>query len=393
MNIIATILKDNASNKQWLSMTALFIGFFLLLLSIQLYINVSEILNGKQQKQDQYDYLVINKVITNSMMGDNSKSYFTEGEINDFKSIHSIQEFAPIVSNQFPIAASTTGDLGFYTQLFFESVPENYLDIKPTTWQWNEGDKTVPIILSSDFLNLYNFGFALSQGLPQLSEESIQALSFELTIGQAPNTEVYRAEIAGFSQRYSSVLVPLSFMKYANQKFGDNKPQHTSRIILQTKEADDPALAQYLKTNNYSTQNEKLKMSKIKSVVQLVFGSVGLLGLFVTSLAFFLMSLYLELKITRSSHKLHLLSILGYKPSILHHHFTHSILKSIALLILCSLVLLSFIQFGIHFLLLKMSIESSLFIHWITFAFALILFFVIYSIFKNTVKKLIQVYY
>jgi hypothetical protein len=393
MNIIATILKDNASNKQWLSMTALFIGFFLLLLSIQLYINVSEILNGKQQKQDQYDYLVINKVITNSMMGDNSKSYFTEGEINDFKSIRSIQEFAPIVSNQFPIAASTTGDLGFYTQLFFESVPENYLDIKPTTWQWNEGDKTVPIILSSDFLNLYNFGFALSQGLPQLSEESIQALSFELNIGQAPNTEVYRAEIAGFSQRYSSVLVPLSFMKYANQKFGDNKPQHTSRIILQTKEADDPALAQYLKTNNYSTQNEKLKMSKIKSVVQLVFGSVGLLGLFVTSLAFFLMSLYLELKITRSSHKLHLLSILGYKPSILHRHFTHSILKSIALLILCSLVFLSFIQFGIHFLLLKMSIESSLFIHWITFAFALILFFVIYSIFKNTVKKLIQVYY
>jgi|688.fasta_scaffold202370_3 hypothetical protein len=393
MNIITTILKDKTTKKQWLSLSALFIGFFLLLLSIQLYTNVSEILNGKQQKEDQYDYLVINKVITNSMMGDNSKSYFTEGEINDFKSIHSIQEFAPIVSNQFPIAASTTGDLGFYTQLFFESVPENYLDVTPSTWQWTEGNITVPIILSSDFLNLYNFGFALSQGLPQLSEESIQALSFELTIGQAPNTEVYRAEIAGFSQRYSSVLVPLSFMKYANQKFGDNKPQHTSRIILQTKEADDPALAQYLKNKNYSTQNEKLKMSKIKSVVQLVFGALGLLGLFVTSLAFFLMSLYLELKITRSSHKLQLLSLLGYKPSILHHHFTHSILKSIALLILCSLVVLSIIQVCIHFLLLKINIESSLFIHWITFAFALILFFVIYSIFKNTVKKLIQVYY
>ena len=393
MNSLKTILQTNKSAKQWLAYVALFLGFFLVLLSIQLFLDSMQLLHGKQQQKDGFDYLVVNKIITNSMMGNNANSYFTNQELEEAKQAPAIDAIATITSNQFPIAASTSGDLGFYTQLFFESVPDEYLDITPEKWSWTPGNTTVPVILSADFLNLYNFGFALSQGLPQLSEETIKALSFDLTIGEGGHQETYRAEVAGFTQRYSSVLVPNSFMTYANANFGNQKPTQTSRIILKTKEADNPKLVEFLQQHNYATQKEKIKLSKLKTIVNWVFGGLGLFGLFILTLAVITLRMYIELQISKAADKLRLLAILGYKPNSIQKHFTAFILKMIGVLLFISLVFTSVIQVVLALFLQKINFVVSLHIHLIVVAVALLLYLITLVVLKRYVTKIIEPFY
>ena len=393
MDSLKSIIRRTKSTKQWLTYSALFLGFFLVLLSIQLFLDSVQLLHGKQQQKDGFDYLVVNKIITNSMMGNNANSYFTNQELEEAKQAPGIDAIATITSNQFPIAASTSGDLGFYTQLFFESVPDEYLDITPEKWSWTPGNTTVPVILSADFLNLYNFGFALSQGLPQLSEETIKALSFDLTIGEGGHQETYRAEVAGFTQRYSSVLVPNSFMTYANANYGNQKPTQTSRIILKTKEADNPKLVEFLQQHNYATQQEKIKLSKLKTIVNWVFGGLGLFGLFILTLAIITLRMYIELQISKSADKLCLLALLGYKPKSIQSHFTAFILKMIGILLLLSLFITSLVQVTLSLFLQKINFDITLYIHLIVVVVALLLYLFTFVGLKRYVSKIIQPFY
>lgn len=390
MSSLQAILSQQKKSKPWLSFVALFIGFLLLFLSVQLYVDVSAVLEGKQTKKESSEYLVVNKKITNKMMGDNEASYFSEKEMTGLKKTKSVDDLKTITSNQFPISASTSGELGFYTQLFFESVPTDYLDIEPKNWQWHEGDQTLPIVLSADFLNLYNFGFALSQGLPQMSEETIQALSFEITIGQGAHTETYRAEVAGFTQRFSSVLVPEEFMQYANRNFGNGNAQKHSRLILKTNEPDNPSLVKYLNDHNYSTQNDKLKMSKIKSLMNVVFGACGFFGLFVLMLSVMLLFMYLKLTITQSAHQLKLLFTLGFKPSVLNQFFTKRIIVSFGVLLFISILFIAGIQWFLSSILKQYQVEISPIIAWQVIVFAIALFVLIFVVLKKNVQQAIH---
>ena len=52
------------------------------------------------------------------------------------------------------------------TDMFFESVPDEFVDIKLDKWHFDESTHTIPIIIPRNYLNLYNFGFAQSRSLP-----------------------------------------------------------------------------------------------------------------------------------------------------------------------------------------------------------------------------------
>ena len=44
------------------------------------------------------------------------------------------------------------------------------VDVNLDKWEFDEYERVVPIIIPRNYLNLYNFGFAQSRSLPQLSE-------------------------------------------------------------------------------------------------------------------------------------------------------------------------------------------------------------------------------
>ncbi|KXK41206.1 MAG: hypothetical protein UZ11_BCD004002132 [Bacteroidetes bacterium OLB11] len=286
-------------------------------------------------KNEQFDYLVINKKIDNQMMENKQESYFSSSEIDELSQQKSVAKIGKIVSNQFAIEASNIGDISFSSQLFFEAIPDEFLDVQPKEFQWQEGQKTIPILLSQDFLNLYNFGFALSQGLPQLSEETVTALSFDVLINRDISL---RAEVVGFTKRYTSIVVPMSFMQYANQHFGGENIRSTSRIVLQTQEPDNPDLVKYINEKHYETQSDKTKGGKIKYMLNLIFLCCELLGIFILSLCVFLIILFLKIKILESKEQLKLLSLLGYDAKSLQHFFLKPMLIYFALAIFISLI-------------------------------------------------------
>ncbi|HPI55705.1 MAG TPA: hypothetical protein PLU10_13485, partial [Chitinophagaceae bacterium] len=219
MSLLQQIISPKKNSTGWVRQLAWFMGISMMCLSIQCYHDGLQLLQSDRQ-QGHTQFTIINKIITNDMMGHAEKTVFNNDDISTIANTSFIQQFDSIQSNEFGILAETDGDLGFSTQLFFEAVPDSFLDIQPNNWHWQENETTLPIILSKDFLNLYNFGFALSQGLPQMSETTIQQLGFRITIYNGQSKQQFNAVVAGFTKRYSSVLVPPNFMQYANQHFG-----------------------------------------------------------------------------------------------------------------------------------------------------------------------------
>lgn len=368
---------------------ALFIGLCLLFFSIQMYWSTFLLIN-QQVKKSKFEYLVVNKTITNRMMGNESYSYFTKEEIEELQKQKTVEQIGLIESNQFSIEAKNFGDLAFSTQLFFEAIPNHFIDTDTAKFVWEHGSKKVPVILSLDFLNLYNFGFALSQGLPQLSEETLKSISFQLII---QGSEEYTAEIIGFSQRYSSVMIPISFMRYANQKFGKGNTPIITRIVLQTMEPDNPELTHFLNNHQYQTQQDKIKWSSVKTIVNIIFSTSGLFSVFILSLCFFLLLLYLKLLIVESAEKLKLLLLLGYQKKNIQIHFVKPILKKFILVVMMALISTQIFQIALSLFLAKLNYTISYWIPWFVILLAAISVLFIYSILLKKSEKIINSYF
>ena len=70
--------------------------------------------------------------------------------------------------------------------MFFESVPDEFVDVKTENWDYHEGSKDIPIIIPRNYLDLYNFGFAQSRNMPKLSEGILGAMKLMLSIRKTP---------------------------------------------------------------------------------------------------------------------------------------------------------------------------------------------------------------
>lgn len=313
------LLRHKSNNRLWASLIALCTGSTLLLLSVLIWWDFQQILNGSSDNDSLGStFLTIGKNVTNEMMGKPQASLFKPREIDAVNSAPQVQDLGILISNRFPVYATLhAGGVGFSTEMFLESVPDRFIDKKPMGWNWEPGNMTVPIILSSDFLNLYNYGFALSQNLPQLSQSSIQALAFDLRIGKGGYTESYTARIVGFSDRINSVLVPLSFVEYGNKTFASGIVFAPSRLIVKVKDPSDKAFIQFLDSRGYTTNAELLRWNKLRSVIDGVTSATGLLALLLMGIGTLVFILFIELTIAKASQSLSLLLQLGYSPRYL----------------------------------------------------------------------------
>ena len=92
----------NAASR-WFSYIGLGIGVLLLLCSIQMYINIQQILKESIRKNG-YDFISITKTVTNETMGQPEKNLFSQAEIDEIKSKPFIEDVAPLVSK--PVSCS-----------------------------------------------------------------------------------------------------------------------------------------------------------------------------------------------------------------------------------------------------------------------------------------------
>ena len=370
--------------------TGLGIAMLLLLLAIQMHTDFDQLLYNQQNQNESVDFLVINKKITNDMMGQSEKSEFTPQEIADIKKQPFTAAFGFITSNQYKVSAAAPGDLHFYTEMFFEAVPDTFIDVKSEDWKWQPGDNTIPIILPNDFLNLYNFGFALSQGLPQISPETIKALPMKITISKGLLTQEFTGRIVGFSDRISSFLVPGSFMDWANGKFGNGQTAAPSRVIIKTKDPSNPVLVKYLEDKGYSTNQDKLKYSKTKVILQTIVSVIGFFGLILLLFALLVFSMFIQVVIASCKREIQLLVTLGTAPRQLQRYLMRQFVPLYIFTAIIALVLITVLQWKAAGILAGMKLFVSSWISPGTAGAAVLVIILVYIVNLWSVKRYIN---
>jgi len=310
------LIGNKSRSRLWGALFALFMGTTMLLLTVMIWWNFNELLYGKSQ----YDtlgstFLVIGKRITQENVS--ASHTFSQQDIDSLKQVPEVQDLGILTSNHFPAYARLGGKLAFNTDIFMEAAPDRFLDNMPSEWKWEPGSNDLPIILSSQFLDLYNYLFAPGQGLPQLSESSIKAIAVNIEVGTGPGMLRYTAHVVGFSDRISSVLAPASFIEYNNKIFGKPGDVEASRLILKAKDPSNTKFASYIESHGYTTNSQNMRWSKIRSIVEVVTTATGFLSIVLMGIGALVFILFIELTIAKAQHSLTLLLELGYSPKYL----------------------------------------------------------------------------
>ena len=354
------LIRGGANSRLWTAWISLSTGTVLLLLAVMIWWNFQQLLwGGGKTDTLGSTFLTISKKVTDENMGKPEKTIFDLSEIRALQSLNGVQDVGVLTSNRFPAYITLRSTLGFSSEIFLESVPDAFIDKKPDGWYWAAGSREVPIILSKEFLNLYNYGFAISQGLPQLSESSIQSLSFDLVLGGSNRRETFSARVAGFSDRITSVLVPQGFMDFANQTYGKTVAPGPSRLIVSISDPSNKQFTEYLEKNNYNTNSEQLKWNRLRSIVEAIAIATGLLALLLMGISILGFVLFIELTIARAQQSLTLLAQIGYHPSVLKRFMLSRFLPIMLAAIALAFVVAAIAQWVTSELALRMKLELS----------------------------------
>jgi hypothetical protein len=371
---------------RWLSYIGLGIGVLLLLCSVQMYININQLLKERNPKKTGFDFISVTKTITDQNMGKDNR--FTADDLKEIQTQKFIDDAAPLIANQFRVKASAGNIIPFSTDLFLESINEKFIDTVPPNFTWKEGQANVPVIFSSDFLEMYNV-FAPSQDLPQLSENTISSVAIILECHSPAGVQNFRGQIVAVSDRINSVLVPESFMQMANKNFGGVSIVPASRIYLKTKDANSPELLSFLQQKNYHVNKDKTKFGRIKQILQAIVSGLAGFGVLVILLALVLFSFYLQLMIAKSKENLQLLLTLGYSPHWLSKTVAKKWIPVYILVVIGSVAITALLHFSFQHFIMHGREELSAFIHWLVITIAIVLLILSIAVNYRLVKKLL----
>lgn len=127
--------------------------------------------------------------------------------------------------------------------------------------------------------------------------------------------EQYKGNIVGFSNRLNTILVPESFMRWANKNFAPEAEAQPSRLIIEVGNPADASIAKYFQQKGYETEDGKLDAGKTTYFLRLIVGIVLGVGLFISVLSFYILMLSIFLLLQKNTTKLENLLLIGYSPA------------------------------------------------------------------------------
>ncbi|MDE5735320.1 MAG: ABC transporter permease [Duncaniella sp.] len=313
-NILGRLLRHNVSLGQMLGYAlSNLIGLVIVITAMQFYRDVMAAA-GAEDSFIASDYMVISKKVE----GLGGTAPFTPAEVADIKAQPWAASAGAFKTAGFNVGASVEmGGGSLSTALFLEAIPDEYFDITPEGWADYDpaSGQPVPVVISKDYLTLYNFGFAASRGLPQMSEQLMGAMPLRLMLSGGGRSEWMPARIAGFSSRLNTIAVPERFMDWANARYGDGGEADPSRLIVRLSQAGDPAAMEYIRAHGYETAGDREAGGKTAYFLSIATGVVAGIGTLISLLALFILILSIRLLLQKNRAKLHDLMMLGYTPA------------------------------------------------------------------------------
>ena len=292
-------------------------GMVIVLLGIQFYQDVAPVFTEGDSFMKK-DYLIVSKKVSTLGSFVGKSSTFSNNDIEEIMDQPFTKEVGAFTPSQFKVSAGVGMEqigLNMSTAMFFESVPDKYVDVNLGEWYFEPGQEIVPIIIPRNYLNLYNFGFAQSRSLPQLSEGVMNLINLEVRISGGGRQNSFKGKIAGFSNRLNTILVPESFMVWANANYSDGKSgKEPSRLIVEVGNPADDHIARFFKEHGYETEDDKLDAGKTTWFLKVVVGIVMAVGLLISLLSFYILMLSIYLLLQKNTTKLENLLLIGYAP-------------------------------------------------------------------------------
>ncbi|WP_276965293.1 ABC transporter permease [Bacteroides graminisolvens] len=292
-------------------------GMSIVLLSIQFYKDVIPVFTEGDSFMKK-EYLIVTKKISAIGSFAGKTNTFSEDELKSLQEQRFSKDVGAFTPSQFKVSAGfgmKEAGISLSTEMFFESVPNKFVDVSLDKWHFDKESRSIPIIIPRSYLNLYNFGFAQSRSLPKLSEGVMGLIQMDIVIKGNGRLEQYKGNIVGFSNRLNTILVPEDFMKWANSEFADeNKPQPV-RLIVEVDNPADDGIARYFQEKGYEAENDKLDAGKTTYFLRLITGIVMGVGLFISILSFYILMLSIFLLLQKNTVKLESLLLIGYSPA------------------------------------------------------------------------------
>lgn len=287
------------------------IGMTVILGGVQLYSDLKPIMTGENALIGS-DYLVITHPV--ERMGVGGKSFSGE-DITELEAQEFVSSVGTFNSSEFEVyGAIEFGGRKLSTMLFFEAVPDSFLDIQPKEWNYKVGDSIIPIILPRNYLNLYNFGFSSTQQLPQITEDIIKRVELDIILRGNQLRGDFKGRVVGFSDRINTILVPMTFMEWANKFYGEASDEEATRLIIEVKNPSDPELITFLDAKNYEVENKPSESSKAMFILKVCIVIIICIGIIFSVLSIIILTLSIYLLLQKNITKLENLILIGYKP-------------------------------------------------------------------------------
>lgn len=315
MTLLWKLLRSHLSVAQTVGFAlAGVVGMTIVLTSVQAYRDVMPVFDAPDSFM-RGDYLVLSKRVGALQTIGLGSSDFTPGELEELKGQPFVRDVGAFTPANYRVKGTVgMGGVQLSTYLFFEAVPDRFLDVASGKWKYEPGDGDIPIIIPRNYLNLYNYGFAKSQGLPQISEGIFQRVSLGIEVAGNGRTEQFRGRIVGLSNRLNTILVPESFIRWSNGRFGQGGEKQASRVIVETDRPVDAAISAYLDGKGYEAEGDRRDSGKAAYFLQLAAGGLGGVGLVFSVMSFYILMLSIFLLLQKNSAKLENLLLLGYAP-------------------------------------------------------------------------------
>lgn len=317
MRLVWKLLRQHISVPQFAGFFfANLVGMLIVLLGFQFYHDVLPVFTAKDSFL-KADYLILSKRVGTADVFTGRGHEFSGSEIDDLSAQPFVTSVGKFTSTNYRVDASLSvnGIPLMKTDFFFESVPDDFVDVSSSEWEYRPGDKRVPIILPRSYINMYNFGFAQTRSLPKISEGLLGMIDLGVLIRGNGQEERFHGKVIGFSNRLNTILVPQSFMDWSNARFAPGEPTKSTRLIVQVGNPADERVTTYLEKKGYEVESDKLAAEKTTYFLRMVVSLVMIVGLVISVLSFYILMLSVYLLVQKNASKLENLLLIGYSPA------------------------------------------------------------------------------
>lgn len=318
MNLVWKLLRQHLSIPQMAGFFfANLFGMIIVLLSVQFYQDVIPVFTAEDSFM-RSDFLIVNKKIGTASTISGSSNTFNQTEVDDLAQQPFVSRMGKFTNANYKadvsmrvngVSVLNNGEISF------ESIPDSFVDTPLRNWNYQPGEKTIPIILPRIYLTMYNFGFAQTHALPKLSDGLVGMIDFHIFVHGKLREAQFKGKVIGFSNRLSSILVPQAFMDWSNDTFASGETHAPTRLIVQVNNPSDPQFTKYLDQKGYEIENDKLNTEKTTYFLRLLVTMVVGVGLVISALSFYILMLSIYLLVQKNTHKLENLLLIGYRPA------------------------------------------------------------------------------